>query len=172
MSAIAVLRARTAAAHDRVDTAFSDYDLADRAHYGAFLTAHARALPAAEAFIARHPALPRSRPRTTLLAEDLAALDLALPAPLASLEGDCAPYAWGVQYVVEGSRIGGSLLARRVAPGLPVAYLGARHEPGEWRAFGHALDAEAARYDSDWIDAAASGAAACFDLYARAGGRG
>lgn len=166
-SAIEALRHRTAACHERVDRAFSGFDLADAASYRAFLVAHARALPAAEA-IGTAITLPPVRPRTPLLAADLATLGVAMPVALgfAPPTGDAA--AWGVRYVVEGSRLGGGILAKRVGAGLPHAYLSARHEPGEWRAFAQAIDQAAAAQDEGWIDDAIIAAEACFDLYAAA----
>jgi len=35
--------------------------------------------------------------------------------------------------VLEGSRLGGAVLARRVPAELPRAFLGATHPPGAWR---------------------------------------
>ena len=52
-SASAVLRARTGPAHEAVDATYGGYRLDDRESYTAFLIAHARALPAVEAYYAR-----------------------------------------------------------------------------------------------------------------------
>ena len=161
-SAVARLRAATRASHDRVDAAFGGYDLSDAADYRAFLIAHARALPVAER---RMRALPFARglpERTPLLAADLAALGMAMPAPLSFPDaGEAA--AWGTLYVVEGSRLGGAMLARALPADRPAAYLRAAHGPGQWRAIRAAIDA--ARCDPD---AVVAGALATFDLYARA----
>lgn len=167
MSASAELRVRTAEAHARVDTAFSAYDLSHRAQYAAFLLAHSRALPVAEALIRDNVALPLSRPRTRLLEQDMRALDQAMPARLPFGCAASAAAAWGIFYVVEGSRLGGGILAKRVGADLPTAYLGARHEPGEWSAIRKAIDAEALQHDAAWIDGAVLAAEACFDLYER-----
>ena len=172
-SASAQLRARTADAHARVDDAFSAFDLGNRADYKAFLLAHSRALPAVEKLIQSHRALPSLRGRTVLLEQDMKALDQAMPsllpfAPFVASGGrHSAAAAWGLLYVVEGSRLGGGILAKRVAAELPTAYLGALHQPGEWVRFRHAIDAEAARLDPAWIDSAVEGAEAAFDLYER-----
>lgn len=171
MSAVAELRARTAGAHAKVDRAFSAYDLGDRDDYRAFLMAHARALPVAECLIAQNPALPVSRARTSLLAKDMTALAQAMPLPLDFAGEGGGAAGWGLLYVVEGSRLGGGMLAGRVAAGLPTGYLGARHEPGEWRALGRAIDAEAIRHDAAWLDEVTVGANACFDLYRLASAR-
>ena len=165
----AALRALTQPLHDRVDAAFGGFALDRAADYARFLAAHARALPAAEAVLAATAALPAWRPRTPLLAADLAELDEPMPRAL-PFAADATPAgAWGVLYVVEGSRLGGTMLARQVSPSLPGRYLAAAHGPGEWRALRAAIDAAAAAGDDDgWLDAAAAGAGACFALYERA----
>lgn len=165
-SASATLRATTGADHERVDAAFAGFDLADREGYRGFLLAHARALPAAEAVLAAVPGLPAFRPRTPLIAADLAAFGETMPAPLpfAVPGGDAG--AWGALYVVEGSRLGGTLLARSVAEGWPGGYLGAKHLSGEWRVLLAALDEAAV--DDAWTQRAVEGARATFELYRRA----
>jgi heme oxygenase len=165
MSAIALLRSETAASHEAVDSIFGTHDLGDAAAYGRFLQAHARALPQAEAMaVSVWPALRR---RTPLLAADLDAL--GLPAELAvDSGGEGTPAHWGALYVVEGSRLGGGLLAKRVGQGLPVAYLSAVHEPGEWRAMRQAIDRAADGQDKGWLEEMVAGAQATFALYAAA----
>lgn len=151
-----------------MDADFSAYDLGDPDAYCRFLLAHGRALPAAERVLARTLDLPVWRPRTQLLTNDLDQLHRSMPEPL-SFDGGTDPAAsWGVLYVVEGSRLGGSILARRVAADLPATYLNAIHRSGEWRSVCRALDAEAARHDDDWLERAVTGANACFELFERA----
>ncbi|MDP1028512.1 biliverdin-producing heme oxygenase [Sphingomonas sp. KR1UV-12] len=166
MSAVQQLRAATSASHDRVDAAFGGYDLTDPIAYAAFLTAHARALPAAEAVLARHDELPAWRERTSLLAADLADLDLSTPVPLPFTLPERPGAAWGALYVIEGSRLGGTMLARGVPAALPSRYLAARHLSGEWRALLAAIDARGA--DAVWRDGLLAGAHATFDLYSQA----
>ncbi|OWK32967.1 biliverdin-producing heme oxygenase [Sphingomonas mucosissima] len=162
MSAIALLRARTAASHEAVDSVFGINDLADPVSYRRFLEAHARALPEAESRAAAiWPALRRRAP---LLEADLRALGVAATLPI-STDSNPAPEHWGALYVVEGSRLGGGLLAKRVGPGLPAAYLSAVHQPGEWRAIRQAIDAAAVDRDEDWLSQMVAGARATFDLY-------
>jgi heme oxygenase len=167
MSALAALRSATASSHEAVDGAFSGFDLADAAGYARFLLAHARALPAVEAVLAGVADLPPLRPRTALLAADLQALDLAMPPPLPFAAPEDAASAFGMAYVIEGSRLGGGLLAKRVPPGMPHAYLAAIHQPGEWRGFGQALD-RAAGDDAAWTLQAIAAAKAVFALYGEA----
>ncbi len=166
MSAALALRERTAAAHAAVDAAFAGYDLADAGGYRAFLIAHARALPAVEAWLSRRAGMPDWRPRAGALAEDLAALGVEMPAPLPFALPDDDAAAWGALYVVEGSRLGGAMLARDVGAGLPRAYLSAVFAPGEWRSLRAALDA--ALVDEGALDRAVDAAEATFGLYQQA----
>lgn len=168
MSASATLRARTSTAHDQVDAAFSDYRLDNEVSYLRFLQAHARAVPAAETLLLREGGIPAWRSRTSLLAEDLAILGSAMPAPLPFMVAVRPAVAWGVLYVLEGSRLGGRLLADRVPANLPSAYLCAIHDSGEWRETRSAIETQAAAGDAYWLDQAVAGAQACFDLYLRA----
>lgn len=148
--------------HQRVDELFSSFSLDEAEGYGAFLKAHARALPPLEAL-----ACPES-PRLPLLIQDLAALGQEPPEPF-SLEQDKGEgFRWGALYALEGSRLGGAMLARRVGPGLPRAYLSATHGKGGWLAFQQSLDDAAASADGDWMDGAKRGAEAAFALFASA----
>ncbi|WP_442681255.1 biliverdin-producing heme oxygenase [Sphingomonas sp. ASY06-1R] len=162
------LRTATAQKHELVDAAFSNFDLTDSGSYGRFLTAHARALPAVERALSARSGLPPFEPRTPLLQQDLEALGLAMPEPYEMRAPDNEAGAFGALYVIEGSRLGGSLLAGEVPPDLPRAYLSAVHPTGAWRAFGEALDHASRRGSADWIDQAIAAADATFDLYADA----
>jgi heme oxygenase len=168
MAALAILRARTARSHDQVDAAFSEYSFGDEGSYRQFLLAHAHALAPAEVLLSRKGGLPVWRPRTALLAEDLADLGARLPLPLSFEVHPHPASAWGVHYVLEGSRLGGKLLADRVPASLPARYLRAIHEPGEWRATRGAIEAQASAGGAEWLEEAVGGAQACFDLYLRA----
>jgi len=171
MPARTILRTATAAKHEAVDAAYGRFHLADPASYGRFLTAHARALPGFEQVLGQVSALPRFMPRARLLQDDLFALRLTMPAtlPVARPESDAA--AFGMLYVVEGSRLGGAILARSVPATLPRAYLSAVHPPGAWRAFGELLDQVARAGGPGWIEQAVIAAEATFDLYAAAAAR-
>ncbi len=166
LSTVARLRAATASDHDAVDAGFGRYDLSDADDYRAFLIAHAKALPAVEAWLAAIPGLGAVRSRETALAEDLAALGEHMPAPMPFDVTPSAAAGWGAMYVVEGSRLGGIMLSRSVPEGMPSAYLGSKHLSGEWRALLAAIDEEPA--DDAWIEQAIVGAKAAFDLYRRA----
>ena len=126
MSFVATLRAATAIDHERVDAAFGAMRLDERDDYRRMLTAHARAVPGVEAVLARaDPAwgLPAWTPRTPLLVSDLAALNVGMPDPLPFDLPSQEAATWGALYVAEGSRLGGQVLARGIAAGLPHAYL-------------------------------------------------
>ena len=169
MSFVQALRVATASDHDAVDATFGSFALDDPERYGRFLLAHGRALPAVEAALEERAddGLPTWRPRTSALAGDLAGLGMAMPAPLDfSAIGEAS--RWGALYVIEGSRLGGQILARLVPAGLPMAYLSARHQPGEWRRLLAALDERGADRGAAWRDTALAGARATFALYARA----
>ncbi|MFK3888589.1 biliverdin-producing heme oxygenase [Sphingomonas sp. NPDC079357] len=165
-----MLREATGGAHEAVDAAFGAHDLATPAAYRRFLLAHGRAVPAAERVMAALPFARTLPTRAALLASDLTAMGVASPDPLPFAPGDDEATLWGVLYVVEGSRLGGVLLARQVAPELPGRYLGAIHASGQWRAIRAALDEAAAGKDDDWTARMIAGALATFTLYAAAAG--
>lgn len=171
MSAHAIVKARTAAAHARVDAAFGRFDLGRRESYVRFLQAHGRVVPAVEAALGQggpQDCLPDWRPRTACLESDLAAFGEELPVPIANAVPSGAAERFGLLYVLEGSRLGGRLLLRRVGAGFPTHYLSAIHQPGEWRAFTRALDARAAAEGGAWVEAMVAGALHGFALYGAA----
>ena len=162
-SAVTHLRAATRADHAAVDGAFGRFAIGTREGYRDFLQAHARILPLAERLIQPGALIQNWSGRTAALLEDLksmggdapAELDFALP------DGDAA--RWGALYVIEGSRLGGAVLAKMVPEDLPVAYLSARHPQGAWRALLERLD----EADSGvaWRQAAEHGAKRMFNAY-------
>ena len=160
------LRDATMEDHDRVDALFSPHVLDNKEDYSAFLIAHARALGALE---------PVARPaasRLPLLESDLAILDMGMPSPMALPENraahDADGYRWGLLYALEGSRLGGAMLSRRVSAGLPKSYLSATHGKGEWIEFQTAMDVAGMDGGEGWLDAAVQGARAAFALFAGA----
>lgn len=160
------LRQATRADHDAVDAAFGAFGFDTADAYRHFLTAHARILPIAERLIDPAPLVSGWQPRAERLAADLDALGAPMPAPI-----DLTPPAdlaerWGGLYVIEGSRLGGVMLARAVPAGLPTAYLSAAHPSGGWKRLLAALDA--ADTGTEWRAAATRGAHAMFTAYARA----
>lgn len=131
------LREKTAALHDQVDAAFGRFDIATRAGYRALLAAHARAVPAFEAALEPWsdilPDWP-ARTRSAALFADLHALGTD-PAAIDSLAVPAVASpaaAFGVAYVLEGSRLGGKVIAKQLPADLPRAYLAARQPAGSW----------------------------------------
>lgn len=163
------LRHGTRAEHDRVDLLFSHVDLTKPGGYARFLRAQARAyLPVEDALDAASitdlvPDWPARR-RADALRADLAALALPLPAPLPAPVLPTPAAALGAWYVLEGSRLGGALLARGVAPGLPRAFLTA---PGrKWAKSMELLNNHL--YDGAELKRALGAARAVFVLFERA----
>ncbi|MCW8087771.1 biliverdin-producing heme oxygenase [Sabulicella glaciei] len=160
------LRQATRAAHDAVDEAFGAYAMAGRDGYTRFLRAQASVLPAMEHDLDPSALLPPWRGRGPLLEADLAALGEAMPppAPLALPPGEAARL--GAIYVLEGSRLGGAMLARQVPAEWPGAFLRTPAPPGLWRAVIALLEAEDA--GPAWREAAAAGALAAFAAFLKA----
>jgi heme oxygenase len=159
-----MLRAATAADHEGVDREFGLFDLTLRPSYTQFLMAHARVLGALEGGVAG--IWSPSRARFPLLKADLAELGVAVS------EGNSLPMRstaarWGALYVLEGSRLGGGILARRVAPGLPTQYLSATHEAGSWRRFAEALEQVDGSESDSWRADAIGGAKLVFSRFAQ-----
>ena len=115
------LKEATDAAHRRLDAALSRFDLADAGDYGRFLAVHALALPCLEEALAQGgfdlacPGWSGGRRGAALLA-DLAGLGRE-PGACPTAPAVRGAEAWGVAYVLEGSRLGGKVLARRVTRG-------------------------------------------------------
>ncbi len=126
-----------------MDRLAEGFDFARPAGYAAFLQGHAAALPALEHALEAGgvedvlPDWPLRR-RTDALRGDLAALGAAPPAAvdIGQLEGRAEMV--GVLYVLEGSRLGGAVLRRRlmaVQPAAPAAYLSHGTGLPLWRSF-------------------------------------
>ncbi|MDR6674754.1 biliverdin-producing heme oxygenase [Xanthomonas sp. 1678] len=88
----------------------------------------------------------RYQPRSPLLAQDLAALQASPPPPSPAPLAPEAGSRWGMLYVVEGSRLGGRVIARRlrqtlgeIAPALAYFELG-HGDPASWRRFQQRLE--------------------------------
>lgn len=169
MSLRNLLRQATQDDHAVVDRIFAHFSLSDRAQYRAFLQAHARAVPAVEealdaAGVARLiPDWPERR-RRHLLLEDLSAMHVAMPPSLARPHFASPEEVWGAAYVLEGSKLGGAMLAKAVPAGFPSAYLSPRGPKGAMKTFMDSLD------HADIGDASKSVEAArtVFDLFRRA----
>ncbi|MEJ7932970.1 biliverdin-producing heme oxygenase [Sphingobium sp. AN558] len=157
------LRTATAQSHHSVDALFSRFRLDFSFEYGAFLLAHARALGAIE------PVAKPASPRLPLITGDLAALGYAMPPALKFDRRVSEAFRWGLLYALEGSRLGGAMLARRVPADLPRSYLLAVHPKGGWAAFQASMDEAGAAGGDGWLRDAVAGAQAAFALFAAAG---
>jgi len=109
-----------------------------------------------------------ARVRRHALGKDLAQLGCALPspAPLAKPSDNAA--CWGIAYVLEGSRLGGRVLARRLReanPQAPTRYLEHGNVAVLWPGFLARLERDAARCAWESMLAAAE---TTFALFAEA----
>jgi len=173
--ALAALRAATDSRHQQLDSGLPigapDASLADYARHLRMLQAWLAPL---QDWLAGFHDGPRFEhgARLALIAADLAepgmqadAVPPAVPAP--DWPRDASPaWRWGVQYVIEGSQLGGAVLYGRLAAALaphPLRYLkGDAAGPGpRWRAFMLGLREQVRTPDE--IRAACAGACAAFD---------
>jgi heme oxygenase len=154
-----------------VDASFSDFDLSRADDYRRFLAAQAAAfLPVEEALDAAGATdlFPdwTDRRRSALLRDDLDALGMTPTAPFPSPSFATNGAIAGGAYVLEGSRLGGAMLARAVAADLPRAFLSAPQPAGHWRTFLARLEQVLATHVER--ERAVTGAGQVFDLFARA----
>ncbi|CAN7514025.1 biliverdin-producing heme oxygenase [Rhizobium leguminosarum] len=170
MSLRSALRAQTADCHAAVDTLFGSFNLSRIEDYKAFLRAHARVVPSVEHALEDGrigrllPDWPERR-RAHLLAADIRELDDRLPVLLPQPVLRCEAAVWGAAYVLEGSKLGGALLAKAVPDHLPSSYLSPQGPKGAMRLFIDRLDASKV----DDPDAAVAAARDVFDLFLKAG---
>ena len=175
---LAALREATSSRHALLDQGMPlAQDGATLAHYRAHLTLLRHWLAPIEAWQARFtdgpqdPALLPPAPHLPLIDTDLQdpalpGAPIAMPTPPAWFAHDSAAYRWGVSYVIEGSRLGGTVLYRRLADRLaphPLRYLhGGGVPPGpRWQHFLRVLREEV--QTSPAIAAACAGACDAFD---------
>lgn len=181
MSLHAYLRLNTRAWHDRVDAAFEKFDLTTEPGYRSFLEAHAHVVPGCERHLVNSGCGTRfpgwtGDARTPALRSDLDTMGVAKPIPRA-LDQDQVPMSTadpalvGMMYVLEGSRLGGRVLARRVEMGSNARCRSATqylsHDGGvSWRSFLHRL--ETLEFTEVEIEAALAAAIEIFRLFERA----
>lgn len=173
------LKAETAPEHARVD-ALMDLPGMTRARYIASLLALRDAHAAVERELARHATSladsgydVTARSKLAWLDADLAALDAAAaPATLPAFTLDSVPAACGAIYVMEGSTLGGQVIARHVATALGLSpesgcryFSGYGRETGvRWREAGAAISQCADAYGEDAGDVMISAARETFAL--------
>lgn len=169
VTARSLLRAATASAHERVDHVFGAFDLSDRDDYRAFLIAQASPLLSAEAAIdafdpaALLPDWPERR-RSDLIRADLADFGVQPPPP-DPFGISCETAALGAIYVLEGSRLGGILLARNVPMDLPARFIRCAPAPKRWQGLIEVMDHHLVTPEQHKV--AADAARAVFDLFWR-----
>ncbi|MEO5659021.1 MAG: biliverdin-producing heme oxygenase [Polaromonas sp.] len=113
------LKEQTRIAHQKVDLQFSRFELADAAGYRCFLEAHHAVLAVCERILALSGAAGLisdwpTRVRTPALEEDLKAMGSFLEPDRAPVTALVPAAAFGLMYVLEGSRVGGAVLAARL----------------------------------------------------------
>ncbi|HET9622106.1 MAG TPA: biliverdin-producing heme oxygenase [Kofleriaceae bacterium] len=170
VSLLAALRARTAAQHAALDDAFRGALTRDR--YVAFLQASLAVLARLEPALATWLPAAVTPSRVERLRADLAALGAAPGADAGNVAVPATRAAsLGAAYVVEGSTLGGLMLAERFERALGIGLeattylrLRGRDTARHWRGFLAELATAAA---SDAAEACAA-AAATFDAYAAA----
>jgi heme oxygenase len=145
------LRQLGADLHQQVDDAYSQLGLETAEGYRHFLQAHAAALFSLEPCLEQNGVNELlddwpDRRRSDALRADLQALNCTpttvLPMPTSASSAWC----WGALYVLEGSRLGGKLLARRLQaaqPGAPMHYLDHAADQGLWPRFLQRLESHA-----------------------------
>jgi heme oxygenase len=127
------LRLATADDHARTETGFAAGLAALPESYGDFLLAHARAFPAVGRALSVALDWPAWRARWQDLEADLAALDLDPPPVLTIAPVASRAEGLGMAYVLEGSRLGSTLLLKSIPAGLPAAYLSGGNDRAPWR---------------------------------------
>lgn len=169
-----ILREATRASHDRVDSLYSAFDLSNRDGYAAFLKAQAFAFLPVERAISSSAEETASladwarRVRAPALLADLAALGIHEPETGRWETGGDEAHVLGAVYVLEGSRLGGRVLAAQVAPSLPKSFL-APGDSGLWRSLGETLSIRLIKQAS--LDLAIESAIGVFGLFERGASR-
>lgn len=169
-----ILRRGTRVWHEAVEAAFAPFNLGQAPGLRGFLLAQAAAVLPLEAELDRQniadilPDWSRRR-RAASLVDDLAELGAKPSQPDDAPDLSSTAHQLGAVYVLEGSRLGGRILARQVgcADGsdrpLPTSFLRHSAGPGAWAAFLAVL----ALHDHDPSELLA-GADAAFRLFHRA----
>ncbi len=174
-SPLQILRERTAAAHRQLELAHLHNGAATRAGYVALLRGSLAAVHAIEPVVTRWLPAAAQPSRVASLRRDLAELgERDDVEPIAVQLADDPATAWGAAYVVEGSTLGGVVLAQQFERALAPAERGATSylrlrgagTAAHWRAFVQAL--EQAPLDGDALERAVRAAVLSFGAYHRA----
>ncbi len=164
------LKAATDDIHRELDERLSRLDLASTADYRRFLGFHAQTIPPFEEALAAAGASRliddwEAGRRSAAIETDLSALGEPMPAPIAVPPIRGTAELLGTAYVLEGSRLGGRVLKRRVGNGLPSSFLGhSSHAP--WSAVVATLDRHL--YSDELVGEAKAAARHCFGMFLNA----
>ena len=168
MTARFALKAATDDIHRELDERLSTLDLTAEGDYRRFLDFHARTVPAVEASLAVGGLGDMvegwyAGRRSDAIAADLAALGEPMPKPVEPPAFAGVGDLLGAAYVLEGSRLGGRVLERRVGPGLPKAFLKGDGSLGPWPALIAVMDR--LLYSDSLVSEAKTAARRCFTLF-------
>lgn len=150
----------------------SGFDLGARDGYARFLLAQAPAFLAVEEALTQAGARNllgdwAQRRRSADLEADIRALGFPVPSPSPSPVFDTAAAVLGAIYVLEGSRLGATVIRRAIAADLPATFLITRN-PGAWGAFVAIVDRKlSSREDVDTATVAANEVFKLFETSAR-----
>lgn len=171
-----LLRAATEGLHRRLDTRFTPADFRDRSTYVRFLECTARALLPLERAL-NHSVVPERftdwqlRRRSDALSQDLRALDAAHISDHDVRHFKLQPAeAFGVLYVLEGSRLGSKVLLRHTQSSEDLALRSAtrylsKNDAALWRTFLATLeDEEIVLHEGELVQ----GARLAFECYLQA----
>lgn len=167
------LRAATRRDHDRVDAAFTAFDLADPKGYVSFLQSQYLAHAQVEAWLAvlEVPAGLRWPERSASIAGDLRMMDAGLP-PLSSAiappSSGSIGFATGVLYCLAGATFGARVLIQRIPENAQRAFLTMPLPAGYWQRLVAELDRVSA---AGQLGAAKTGAKCTFALFSNATNR-
>lgn len=161
------LKAATDDVHRELDDRLSRLDLQERADYRRFLQIHARAVPPVEDALAKAGLAALvdgwcEGRRSPAIESDVAALGDTMPPPAHAPEIDGVGELLGMAYVLEGSRLGGRVLRRRVGDGLPASFL-SDGPSNPWPALIAVMDSHL--YSDALIGEAKGAARRCFALF-------
>lgn len=168
MQARFALKAATDEVHRELDDRLSRLDLAREADYRRFLHIHARAVPPVEGALAQSGIgnlvedWDEGR-RSSAIESDLAGLGEEMPDATQAPTIDGTAEMLGTAYVLEGSRLGGRVLKRRVGHGLPVEFLSRSSNLGSWTSLIAVMDRSL--YSDALLGDAQRAARRCFALF-------
>lgn len=162
------LRENTSEAHDRLDGRVSALDMSDTHDYAAFLRFQYAARAPIEDWLERRAPDLKLPPMASLIAQDLAALDVPIPAT-AAFRCPAARGAIGIAWALAGSHLGNRALLVRLrksgAEGRPTAFLANETMRSAWQHMLPQLEAPADRLEGTQ---AVTAALAVFDHFAHA----